>query len=362
MSDLHVLANVDPNVLVPPPPLGVNMRKLPIFAAHPLQHAYRSPVSGLQLPVEFHAYSADNTAIVCLANADKVSDFLRPIGYKPVVVVVGPKESERYELEVDKEYAIVNLVMNDYADTSAGPYQALPLSIFALPLDREHSKEVTQLRDPVAALLPLLDPAVAMVMGPLAMSKNQAAFDVGRDVMGIDKFVADVRINHDDGGTTTNVTFEKNQLLYVRVNDGSPVELLDAQARLFSQLDIFGSFKLLLGKNEPIEHSFIGWNGRSPTMNDPKGAPQQPPMAAYCTSYTLNSPAFKLWSKQDDKFDFSPGCPLTDRLSEFECKPILASRDRHVSVAVVRDDDKTRALQAAVETWSAAAAHGRQIS
>jgi hypothetical protein len=176
------------------------------------------------------------------------------------------------------------------------------------------------------------------------MSKNQAAYDVGRDVMGIDKFVADVRIEHDDKGTTSKVIFRDNQLLDARINDANPLELLDAQAQLFEHLNIFGSFKLLLGRNDPTEHPFIGWNGSRSTMKDESFKDQLPPQPAYCTSYTLNSPAFKLWGP-NDKLDFKPGCPLTDRLDYFECKPILASRDKRVSVAVVRDDKRTDELR-----------------
>src|ERR1041384_5645675 len=178
----RLLTNIDPTVLVPPrQPGGKNMRNLPLFEAHPLRRAYRSR-GNLQLPVEFHAYSANNTTVVFLANKQKVSDFLEPIGYEPAVVRLSEAEAEPYQLS-DGEYAIVNLVMNDYEDTSAGPYKALPLSVFA-PRKRESGENAVddkagarELKGPSTALLPQLDPHFAMVMGPLAMSKNQRALD-----------------------------------------------------------------------------------------------------------------------------------------------------------------------------------------
>jgi hypothetical protein len=328
--------------LVPPLPLGVkNLRDAALFSEHPLTSTYKSARSGERLPVEFHAYNADNTTIVCIADLYAVKQYLAPLGYEPVTIP-DPHAPVPPPLARDtrKKYAIINLVMNDYKDTSAGPYQAFPLCIFAT----SGATNNLEWHDPTSALLPLLDPTITMIMGPLAMSKNIPAFDVGREQMGIDKFMTDARISHDIAGTSAIINHKGDEVLRVRVNDATPEQAFLSGLALFKNLGILGSLQMLIGTGQPVVHPFVGWGGTAANL-----AP------AHSVSYTITQPTFKAWDPDIDVFELQPGCRLTDLLLLFKAAPILSSRDPQISVAVEHDEASTKALVALTTLYRAPA-------
>jgi hypothetical protein len=330
--------------LVPPLPPGVkDLRDAALFTEHPLKNTYKSARSGEQLPVEFHAYNADNTTIVCLADLYEVTQYLAPLGYKPVTIP-DPHASLPSDLASDtrEKYAIINLAMNDYKDTSAGPYQAFPLCIFAT----EDVATNLEWHDPTSALLPLLDSGITMVMGPLAMSRNIPAYDVGREQMGIDKFITDARISHDIAGTSASITHKNSEVLRVRVNDATPEQAFLSGLALFKNLGILGSLQMLIGTGQPVVHPFVGWGGTTANLSP-----------AHSVSYTITQPKFKAWDPAIDVFQPQPGCPLTDLLLQFKATPILSSRDPQISVAVEHDEKSTHSLVSHTRLYRAPAYH-----
>jgi len=351
--------------LVPPLPPGVtNLRNLDLFAQHSLLSSYESDLLKARhlparIPAQFAGYNADNTTIVCLADLQLVTAYLKRIGRVPVALVPDAKIRELLGLEKDpphQAYAVVNLVMNDYLDTSVGPYQAIMLSTFArragarkaeLPsaaaLALEQALPPKEWPSPFAAILPLLDPEVEMVIGPLAMSANPGAWAIGREKMGIRKYETLVRISHDQGSTSASVNTADTLRLSARVGEVTELEERESRAALLMQLGLFGSLDALLNQSRPVPHPFLGWDGQGGKGQVDDGVGGVEP--AYSASLTLTRAKFRVWNGLKDSFNVVGGDELSDKIKEFALKPLLASRDAQISVVVEPDEAESAELR-----------------
>src|SRR4051812_1100866 len=297
------LADSDPYSLVPPLPPGVkNLRNRELFSEHRLTETFVSE-HGQTLPVQFHGYNGDSTGIICLADVAEVTKYLAGTGYLP--------------MRVSDRYAIVNLLFNDYKDSSSGPYRAILVNIFAT-----RSGQTLDWRDATSAMLPLFDPNVALIIGPYAMSPNTGARDIGRGLMGLNKLETDARITHDATGTQASIINGfKTLVLSAKVNDPTARELAFAGTALLLNLFRGGFPNFIRAMSRPVQHAFVGYDPASGL-----------PLAA-SKSFTVTRPTFKLWSAAD-RLDLQPGIHVSDLLLRFKVEPILTTRDQEMSVAL----------------------------
>src|SRR5262245_21181387 len=112
----------DPYDLLPPVPPGTpNHREAALFRRHPLRHVYTSR-SGKLLPVEFPFFSLDSRFVICTAKYVHELLKLLPSECHPIINSDGR--------------ALVALYLNEYKDTSAGPYKNMTLMAMTA---REHT-------------------------------------------------------------------------------------------------------------------------------------------------------------------------------------------------------------------------------
>jgi len=313
---------MDVSSLVPPPPPGVvNLRGTRFFEKNKLEGTYSSTLLKRPMPAQFEAYNASNASIVCLADLDAVTKYLAKIDRKPVRTT--PDEQFRRDHGLTaRDYAIVSLVMNNYLDTSVGPYKAIMVST---PARSAHFNPQQEWKGPGSAIVPMLKPDVELVIGPLAMSKNPGALAIGREQMGINKYEADVRLETSNGATAASIGDEQGvPRLVVRVGQVSDAEALESSAQLFPSIGFLRSFEVLL---KPSEHPFVGW--------DDQDKEQLPPR--YCHSVTLTQPRFRAWDPERDELTYVETDDLTRKLKAFAVYPILASHDEQISVFVKPD-------------------------
>lgn len=306
---------VDPRTLLKKLEPGVaDLRDAPIFREHPLTDIYVSE-HGLTLPVQFHAYNTDNATIVCLADLKEVTTYLQGTPYRPIKTQDGK--------------AIVNVLLNHYLDTSAGPYDAFLVNIFASRVDVTLDSE-----DAISTLLPLFDETTVLVFGPLALSNNTAALDIGRDVLGLNKFIADAKISVSDTQTTGSIEYSQGgdsasvQVLRVKVGGAPTLRGLLNRLGLLWKLGLKRALRLMVDPQRPIAHPFIGYDPAS-------GIP-----LAVSKSWTQTDPTFKLWDEEVDSLEPAPGSPYSDLLIRFKLEPVLSTRDRLVCIAV--EPEETR--------------------
>ena len=163
------------------------MRDHALFRSHPDREVALDWGPSYRLP--FHCYDAEALVVGCTVDADPLADLLAPDDLHPYILV-GPSGRRR---------GAAWLWFNDYRDTNAGTYRELVIGFGA----SEQPREVPW-RHAASTFAPLVDPAGTIFARWLFLDR-QYAVDLGIDVWGYPKQLAEVRMAHEGGRLACSV-------------------------------------------------------------------------------------------------------------------------------------------------------------
>ena len=205
--------------------------KLALFARHP---ARDREIDGASFRLPLLVYSCDMHMISVTVALAPLADLRAPEGLQPAHLARPGAP----------EVGVAQLWLNDYRDTSIGPYREVMVSfsVAAAPGARPHLA-----RNYLAALGPFADPRCAVLVRWLYLDQP-AAIDLGRRVWGFPKVAAALSFAADPSGRLVHETVDERGRLVLRADfarERGPAAALRAVAAMFGGLGVGTTLRLL---------------------------------------------------------------------------------------------------------------------